>query len=135
VDTPTNNGVFLPGSEVKPQKTKGRERRAGRARDTWDTDLLERVELLAAGHTARALARRLKIHPETTRRYLRGDRPSARFIARLCTAFGVSADWLLNGHEPRQRPDLPPAKDPDAANPAKLRRARRSPRRTASPNG
>ena len=45
-------------------------------------------------------------HPETVRRYLQGQAPSAEFLIGVCRAFGVSANWLLNGHGPMRANEI-----------------------------
>lgn len=36
-------------------------------------------------------------HPETVRRFMRGQTPKPEFLAALCTELGVNGDWLLAG--------------------------------------
>lgn len=39
-------------------------------------------------------------HPETVRRYMQGQAPSATFLTNLCRVLGVSGEWLLTGKGP-----------------------------------
>ena len=39
-------------------------------------------------------------HPETVRRYMQGQAPSATFLTNLCRILGVSGEWLLTGKGP-----------------------------------
>lgn len=50
--------------------------------------------------TFRALAEATQQHPETVRRYLHGQAPSAEFLSSLCFKFDVNAQWLLTGQGP-----------------------------------
>lgn len=56
-----------------------------------------RLERLVGGLSNAEVARRTGVHSESVRRYRRGAEPSARFLAAVCEAFGVSGDWLLCG--------------------------------------
>ncbi len=39
-------------------------------------------------------------HPETVRRYMQGQAPSATFLTNLCRVLGISGEWLLTGKGP-----------------------------------
>lgn len=47
--------------------------------------------------TFKALADLTQHHPETVRRYMRGQYPSLAFILRLCKAMDISPHWLFTG--------------------------------------
>ncbi len=59
------------------------------------TDLHNRLRLVCAESTYARIGRLTGTHPETVRRYVAGDAPSAAFVAALCKATLLSADWLL----------------------------------------
>jgi hypothetical protein len=54
--------------------------------------------LAAAGRFSyREIGDMTGIHPETVRRYMNGDPPSAEFLATFCAGMGISVDWMLFG--------------------------------------
>jgi hypothetical protein len=61
-------------------------------------------------------------HPETVRRYMQGQAPSVEFLASLCNALAINADWLLTGRGP-QRADQVRAFALRQANPTELHAA------------
>ncbi len=69
--------------------------------ENWEaphqTTLADRLRHLARLSGTIGLARAGGCSAETVRRYLRGARPSAIVLARICERLGVSADWLLAG--------------------------------------
>ncbi len=62
--------------------------------------LHERMAAAAGTRTFRALAELTATHPETVRRYMQGQAPSVEFVAALCAALEVSAQWMLSGEGP-----------------------------------
>lgn len=55
----------------------------------------------AAGEVSyRKLGRLTDTHPETVRRYMQGQAPSATFMTNLCQVMGISGEWLLTGKGP-----------------------------------
>lgn len=66
-------------------------------------DLWERLRWAARGCSVREVARRTRMNPETVRRYMRGSVPTVWFVIEFCRAYGVSADWLLDGIGPVKR--------------------------------
>lgn len=62
--------------------------------------LHERLTSVASGKTYRSIGDLTATHPETVRRYLQGQAPSVEFLAALCRALGINADWLLTGRGP-----------------------------------
>ncbi len=65
-----------------------------------ENGLHERLEAAVDGRSYRQLSDITGIHPETVRRYMQGQAPSAEFLAGLCSSLGLSAEWLLLGHGP-----------------------------------
>lgn len=55
---------------------------------------------IAGDRTYRRLGELTDTHPETVRRYLQGQAPSAEFLTRLCQVFGINGEWLLTGRGP-----------------------------------
>ncbi len=60
----------------------------------------QRVAEAVGDLSYRQLGRLTDTHPETARRYMQGQAPSAVFLINLCREFGISAEWLLNGRGP-----------------------------------
>lgn len=83
------------------------------------TDLHDRLRLVCAGASYARIGRLTGTHPETVRRYMAGDAPSAPFVTALCRATRLSADWLLcrRGRPLSAAPTAaaPPAEDDIAA--------------------
>ena len=64
---------------------------------------LDRLRRLCEGQSFSELGRLTSTHRKTVRRFLAGrNKPSAQFVAALCAAKGVSADWLLLGRDDPQ---------------------------------
>ena len=59
--------------------------------------VIERLRMTAGNATYRQIGTRTSTHPESIRRYFTYGHPSVEFVAAFCRAYGVSADWLLNG--------------------------------------
>lgn len=68
--------------------------------------LHDRLLQIAGDRTYRALGDLTGQNPETVRRYMLGQAPSVEFLAALCTALGVSADWLLTGRGPAKTSEV-----------------------------
>lgn len=64
------------------------------------SSLHERIQAVVGSLTYRALAESTGQHPETVRRYMQGQAPSAEFLSALCFKFDVNAQWLLTGQGP-----------------------------------
>lgn len=64
------------------------------------TPLHERIHAAVGGRTYRAIAELTGSNAETVRRYMMGQAPSAEFLAALCQAIGLNAQWLLTGRGP-----------------------------------
>ena len=56
--------------------------------------------------TYRALGETTDHNPETVRRYIQGQAPSADFLTALVSRFELNADWLLTGRGPMKAADL-----------------------------
>jgi hypothetical protein len=59
-----------------------------------------RLRCVLADRNLAAVARTVGVSKESVRRYLAGAQPSVAFIAGVCCAYGVNADWLLCGRGP-----------------------------------
>lgn len=64
------------------------------------SDLHDRLLAAAGKLTYRKLAEMTQSHPETVRRYMQGQAPSADFLSRFCAALGINGNWLLTGYGP-----------------------------------
>lgn len=64
------------------------------------SDLHSRLELAIGKTTFRRLGDLTDTHPETVRRYMQGQSPSAQFLSMVCEAFGINGEWLLTGKGP-----------------------------------
>ena len=61
----------------------------------------------AVGETSyRQLGDLTNTHPETVRRYMQGQAPSAAFMTSLCQNLGISGEWLLSGKGPMKVRDM-----------------------------
>lgn len=61
----------------------------------------------AVGETSyRQLGTITDTHPETVRRYMQGQAPSAAFMTNLCRNLGISGEWLLSGQGPMKVRDI-----------------------------
>lgn len=61
----------------------------------------------AVGDTSyRQLGTLTDTHPETVRRYMQGQTPSAVFMTNLCRNLGISGEWLLSGQGPMKVRDI-----------------------------
>lgn len=66
----------------------------------------ERLNDAAGEISYRKLGRLTDTHPETVRRYMQGQAPSATFLTNLCRVMGISGEWLLTGHGPMKCSDM-----------------------------
>lgn len=73
---------------------------------THDSAFHERLNKAAGDASYRQLGKLTDTHPETVRRYMQGQAPSASFITNLCGALGISGQWLLSGQGPMHTKDL-----------------------------
>ncbi|MEM1331091.1 MAG: hypothetical protein AAGG07_11065 [Planctomycetota bacterium] len=63
-------------------------------------DLHDRLREAVGDRTFRHIAELTGIHPETVRRYMSGQAPSAEFLSRLSSSLMLSGEWLLSGRGP-----------------------------------
>ncbi len=64
------------------------------------SDLHDRLASAIGKTTYRRLGELTETHPETVRRYMQGQSPSATFLAHVCASFGICGEWLLTGKGP-----------------------------------
>lgn len=64
---------------------------------TTFTPLHERLRIAAGSRTYRQLGDLTGTNHETVRRYMLGQAPSAEFLAAVCEALDINAQWLLVG--------------------------------------
>ncbi|OQS39783.1 hypothetical protein B0T40_03350 [Chromobacterium haemolyticum] len=69
------------------------------------TDLTERLRRLKHEHRAAAkeIANAVGVSPTTVHNWLSGTMPKSNHIAKLSEYFGVTADYLVNGLQPKKR--------------------------------
>lgn len=68
--------------------------------------LHERLHAVAGQLTYRRLGELTNTHPETVRRYMQGQAPSAEFLAGVCVNLAVSGEWILTGRGPMRSGDV-----------------------------
>lgn len=68
--------------------------------------LHERLASAIGKTTYRRLGEMTQTHPETVRRYMQGQAPSAEFLAGVCDSFAINGDWLLTGRGPMRNGDV-----------------------------
>lgn len=91
---PTSNDGLSPlETEASAPEARGQ----GGSLSSYHRELVARVQLACTGYKPGELAERMNLHPETVRRYLRGQKPSPEFLAGICRELNVSAQWLLLG--------------------------------------
>lgn len=71
-----------------------------------DSPLHDRMMAAVGDRTFRHVAELTSQHPETVRRYLSGQAPSAEFLSNLCAALRINGDWLLTGRGPMKSEDV-----------------------------
>lgn len=72
-----------------------------------DPLLASRLRIAVRGDSARQVADRVGMNPETVRRYLNGISPSAEFLTAICRVYGVLGTWLLCSEGPRTEAERP----------------------------
>jgi len=70
------------------------------------SDLHDRLRAATGKTTYRKLGELTDTHPETVRRYMQGQSPSAPFLAQVCAAFGICGEWLLTGKGPMRTDEM-----------------------------
>lgn len=68
--------------------------------------LHERLKVAAGERNYRELASLTDTSPETVRRYMLGQSPSADFLSSLCNSTGVNGEWLLTGRGPVHKREI-----------------------------
>lgn len=68
--------------------------------------LHERILAAVGRRSIREVAELTRHHPETVRRYLSGQSPSVEFVAALCVALRLNAQWVLTGRGPMLSDDI-----------------------------
>lgn len=71
-----------------------------------DSPLHERLSVAAGDMTYRHLGELTNTHPETVRRYMQGQSPSAEFLSSVCEAMHINGNWLLTGRGPMRTEEL-----------------------------
>lgn len=89
----------------KPQVPSVRRKRPGLT--PMEEGLRTRVRAVCRGVSYRTLSEVTGVSSETVRRYMKGFKPSAIFLARLCHAFEISPVWLLLGRESPLEGEVP----------------------------
>jgi hypothetical protein len=69
-------------------------------------DFHTRLNAAAGSASYRKLGRLTDTHPETVRRYMQGQAPSATFLTNLCRVLNISGEWLLTGRGPMRCTDM-----------------------------
>lgn len=70
------------------------------------TPLHERLQIAAGSKTYRQLGDATGLNSETVRRYMQGHTPSVDFLASVCAALDINAQWLLVGAGPMKGADI-----------------------------
>jgi|GEM_PF-1086408 len=70
------------------------------------TMLHQRLRAAVGARTFREVGELTGTHHETVRRYLGGTPPSVEFLSGLCSALGISGEWLLTGRGPMRRVEV-----------------------------
>ncbi|MEZ6319339.1 MAG: hypothetical protein R3B49_11415 [Phycisphaerales bacterium] len=67
-----------------------------------ESELHNRLTAAVGDRTYRRIGDLTNTHPETVRRYMQGQAPSAEFLVGICQALGINGNWLLTGQGPRR---------------------------------
>lgn len=70
------------------------------------SDFHSRLNQAAGTCSYRKLGKLTETHPETVRRYMQGQAPSATFLTNMCRVLGISGEWLLTGRGPMKCTEL-----------------------------
>lgn len=76
------------------------ERTQPHAEQTKHSDFHSRLNDASGTCSYRKLGKLTDTHPETVRRYMQGQAPSATFLTNMCRVLGISGEWLLTGRGP-----------------------------------
>jgi transcriptional regulator with XRE-family HTH domain len=71
-----------------------------------ENSLHERLRVVAGERSYRELSKMTNTHSESVRRYMQGGPPSVEFLTGLCSALGISANWLLTGEGPMEASEV-----------------------------
>jgi hypothetical protein len=101
-----------PRSDTGPEITASLPNgKAGPLQDRlWHRLMLARARQATGMRSYREVGQATGTPAETARRYLTVGKPTARFVAALCDAFGVSADWILLNRGAGPPPEAPQPK-------------------------
>lgn len=94
-------------SQVSDLRPAGRDQPTGDAHAVSLQTVAERLRHASGGLSIAAVSRLTEHHPETVRRYLRGQPASVEFVGRFCQSLGISLDWLVLGQGPMRREGAP----------------------------
>lgn len=70
------------------------------------SQLHDRLRAAVGQRTYRHVGELTGTNPETVRRYMTGQAPSAEFLSALCRSLGLSAEWLLSGRGPMKSAEI-----------------------------
>ena len=94
IDAAASTSEIFHASKARPS----REAPASTTLVDYQTALADRLRHACEGHTIAEISRLTEVNHESARRYLRGhSSPTPEFLARLCKALGVSAEWMILG--------------------------------------
>jgi transcriptional regulator with XRE-family HTH domain len=68
--------------------------------------LHQRLRVAVGRRSFRELAAMTESHPETVRRYVLGQSPSAEFLQRVAEGLEINSEWLLQGRGPMRRNEI-----------------------------
>ena len=91
---------LLDGTITKLMNSKASNLNTTSSKSEQAQNIFMRLVQACEGISYRELGRRTDTHPETVRRYMQGQSPSAVFLSNLTRSLGISGDWLLTGHGP-----------------------------------
>jgi DNA-binding XRE family transcriptional regulator len=73
-------------------------------------DIAERIKLVRGKTPQDEFARLIEVHKSSLGRYERGEStPDMDFAAKVCSVFGIKAEWILLGIGPMRAGESPPA--------------------------
>ena len=74
--------------------------------DEYTESVTQRLQLATGDTSYRQIGVLTGTHPETVRRYMNGQSPSAAFLSSISNNFGISGEWLLTGRGPMLTKDI-----------------------------
>lgn len=90
-------------SQVSDLRSSGRDLPAAELHAMSLQTVAERLRHASGGLSIAAVSRLTEHHPETVRRYMRGQPASVEFVGRFCQCLGISLEWLILGQGPMRR--------------------------------